>query len=100
MSQRRVSKSKRPGWRAPLSRPIQVKSGPKLETLANVRDFILAEPSHVQERPSWQVTTAALLAAAEGREDVGVATYRAENALFLQARWLPPKESARLNQRE
>jgi hypothetical protein len=33
MSQRSVSKSKRAGWRAPLSRPIQVKSGPKLETL-------------------------------------------------------------------
>jgi hypothetical protein len=33
----------------------------------------------------------ALLAAADGREDVGVVTYRTENALFLQARWRPPK---------
>jgi hypothetical protein len=93
MSQRRIAKSKRAvvGWCAPLSRPIQVKAGPKLETLADVRDFILAEPGHVQERPSWQLAAAALLEAAEGREDVGVATYRAENALFLQARWRPPK---------
>jgi hypothetical protein len=88
---RRVTKSKRAGWRAPLSRPIQVKSGPTLETLADVREFILTEPGHVQERPSWQLATVALLAAADGREDVGVATYRVENALFLQARWLPPK---------
>jgi hypothetical protein len=82
MSQGRVTKSKRVaiGWRAPLSRPIQVKAGPKLETLADVRDFILAEPGHVQERLSWQLVTAA-----------GVATYRTENALFLQARWRPPK---------
>jgi hypothetical protein len=93
MSQGRVTKSKRVaiGWRAPLSRPIQVKAGPKLETLADVRDFILAEPGHVQERPSWQLVAAALLEAAEGREDAGVATYRTENALFLQARWRPPK---------
>jgi hypothetical protein len=92
MSKRSVN-SKRVivGWRAPLSRPIQVKSGPKLETLADIRDFILAEPGYVQERPSWQLVAAALLEAAEGREDVGVATYRAENALFLQARWRPPK---------
>jgi hypothetical protein len=58
--------------------------------LADVRDFILADPGHVQERPSWQLA-AALLEAAKGREDPGVATYRTENALFLQARWLPPK---------
>jgi hypothetical protein len=93
VSSRSVTKSKRAvvGWRAPLSRPIQVKAGPKLQTLADVRDFILSEPEHVQERPSWQLAAAALLAAAEGREDVGVATYRTENALFMQARWRPPK---------
>jgi hypothetical protein len=32
------------------------------------------------------VVAAALLECAEGREDAGVATYRTENALFLQAR--------------
>jgi hypothetical protein len=92
MSQRRIAKSKRDvvGCRTHLSRPIQVKAGPKLETLAHVRDFILAEPGHVQERPSWQLVAAALLEAAEGREDLGVATYHTENALFLQARWFPP----------
>jgi hypothetical protein len=47
--------------------------------------------THVQERPSWQLATVALLAAADGREDVGVATHRVEDALFLKARWLPPK---------
>jgi hypothetical protein len=90
MPKRSVTKPKRAGWRARLSRPIQVKSGPKLETLSDVRDFILAEPGHVQE-PAWQLAAVALLAAADGREDIAVATHRAENALFLQARWRPPK---------
>jgi hypothetical protein len=82
--------SKRAGWRARLSRPIQVKSGPKLVTLADVRDFILAEPGHIQERPAWQLAAVSLLAAADGREEVATATSRVENALFLQARWRPP----------
>jgi hypothetical protein len=67
MPKRSVTKSKRAGWRARLSRPIQVKSGPKLETLSDVRDFILAEPGHVQEGPAWQLAAVALLAAADGR---------------------------------
>jgi hypothetical protein len=45
----------------------------------------------VQERPVWQLAAAAVLDAAEGRQDIGMATRRTENALFLQAGWVPPK---------
>ncbi len=88
---RSVVKSKRQSWRVRLSRPIQVRNGPKLETLADVRDFILAKPGHVQERPIWQLAAAALLYAAENGGAIALATRRTENALFLQARWRPPE---------
>jgi len=84
---RTVVKPKRQSWRVHLSRPIQVRNGPKLETLADVRDFILAEPGHVQDRPLWQLAAAALLDAAENGGPIALATRRMENALFLQARW-------------
>lgn len=91
MSPRTRVRPRRSNWRSPLARSIKVKNGPKLEKLADVRAYILAEPANVQERPAWQLAAAALLAAAEDGGQVGLATDRTENALFLQARWLPPK---------
>ena len=78
-------------WSAALSRPIKVKNGPTLATLADVRAFMLGEPGHMMERPLWQQAAAALLAAAEDGGQVELATARTENALFMQARWMPPR---------
>ena len=48
-----------------LARPIGVKGGRKLETLADVRDFILEEPDYIQTRQSWQRAAKLLIEAAE-----------------------------------
>ena len=45
------------GWSAKLSRPIQLKDGTQLQTLADVRDFISGQPEHIQERTFWQHAT-------------------------------------------
>jgi hypothetical protein len=47
------------------ARPIALKDGTTLATLADVRSFILNEPEHVQERNSWQRAAALLMEAAE-----------------------------------
>ena len=44
----------RSGWFAKLSRPIVLRDGTTLATLADVRAFILKKPAHIQERNSWQ----------------------------------------------
>ena len=43
-----------PGWSAKLSRAIELRNGTKFLTLADVRDFILDQPEHIQERSFWQ----------------------------------------------
>jgi hypothetical protein len=78
-----------PGWSAPLTRPIRVKNGPTLRSLADLRGFIIRQPPTVHERKTWQSACELLRAAAEGSGDVGAVTEKFELALFLESRWLP-----------
>jgi hypothetical protein len=80
---------RRSGWSAKLTRPITLKNGIKLVTLADVRAFILNEPEHIQRRNSWQRAAELMMAAAEGHGTEG-ATKQIELALFLEARYLRP----------
>jgi hypothetical protein len=80
-----------PRWSAFLTRPVRVKNGPTLRTLDDLRDFILNEPTALQERKPWQCACELLLAAAERDGDIGVVTEKIELALFLESRWLPAR---------
>ena len=79
----------KPGWQSKLSRPISLKTGTKLETLADARAFILDMlPESDHDRSSWQHATELLIEAAErggrrGNDRV------IERALFLQGMWMP-----------
>jgi hypothetical protein len=42
------------GCAAKLSRPIVLKDGTTVATLADARSFILRQPNHIQERRAWQ----------------------------------------------
>ena len=56
----------KPGWQSKLSRPISLKTGTKLETLADARAFILDMlPESDHDRSSWQHATELLIEAAE-----------------------------------
>jgi hypothetical protein len=71
-------------WSYRLSRPIQVKDGPTLRTLDDVRIFMLDNlPEEAQARRSWQKACEILLAAADGLADVRAVTRQVELALFL-----------------
>jgi len=66
-------------WSYRLSRPIPVKDGPTLRTLADVRTFMLDNlPEDDQARRSWQKACEILLAAADGLADVRAATRQVE----------------------
>lgn len=84
-------------WPAHLTRPVQVKNGPTLRTLDDLRAFILSEPKAVQERKIWQCACELLLAAAEGDGDIGAVTEKVELALFLEARLLPVPTASPIN---
>ena len=73
-------------WHSQLSHPIVLRDGTKLETLSEARAFILGEPSHIQERISWQEAAELLMAAAEDGARIKDATEQIEMALFLEAR--------------
>jgi hypothetical protein len=75
-----MKKTKSRGWSAKLTRRIVLKDGTALETLADVRGFILNEPEHIQERNSWQRAVELLLAAAETGRGIEEATEKVENA--------------------
>jgi hypothetical protein len=45
---------KRSGWPAHLTRPVQVKNGPTLRALDDLRAYILSGPKAVRERKLWQ----------------------------------------------
>jgi hypothetical protein len=51
---------------------VQLKNGPVLETLADVRELILALPPNVQMRDMWQALCEDLLAAANTKYTSGV----------------------------
>lgn len=53
------------GWSAPFSRPLTLRDGMKLETLADARAFVLMLPPGDQERQSWQKAAELLIEAAE-----------------------------------
>ena len=73
-------------WSALLSRPLTLRDGTTLTTLADARGAILALPSSDEERNAWLKAADLLMAAAEQGGDVAAATEQVELALFLQAR--------------
>ena len=73
------------GWSAPLSRPLTLHDGTRLETLADAPAFVLALPPGDQERNAWQRAAARLIDAAEHGGDIEAATHQVFAALFVQA---------------
>ena len=78
--------ARKPRWQARLSRPLTLRDGKKLETLADARRLILALSESDQERNAWQHAAALLIEAAESGGDVSAATTQVRIALHLQAR--------------
>jgi hypothetical protein len=76
----------RKGWSAKLSRPIGLRDGTTLKTLADLRRFVLAEPEHIQHRSSWQRVAELLIDAAESGGDIETLTTVTERVLFIEAR--------------
>ena len=76
-------------WNTVLSRPIRVKDGSTLKTLADARAYILELPSEVTARPSWRDAAETLVEAAEGRATVAEASQKVETALFVLGKWTP-----------
>jgi hypothetical protein len=72
-------------WRRKLSRPLQIREGPTLFTLADARAFILDLSAADQCRNSIQRAAEMILAAADGG-DVGAATEQLRLALFTSGK--------------
>jgi hypothetical protein len=75
-------------WSARLARPIELRDGTELDTLADAANFILALPEHYQDRNSWKRATELLMQAAEQDGDIEAATEQFERALFLEASYV------------
>jgi hypothetical protein len=90
-----MSRASADRWQAKLSRPIVMRDGTKLETLAEAGAFILALPEAFQHRNSWQKASELLIAAADRDGSIEAATEAAteagERAGFLQFLWMPAK---------
>jgi hypothetical protein len=86
-----VTKKNRMGWATRLSRSVAIKNGPTLITLHDVRTFILAEAARIQKQHAWNRAIELAMAAADTGEGIETATRSVENALFLEARWVPPE---------
>jgi hypothetical protein len=78
-------------WDAKLTRPLKVRKGPKLETLADAGRFIGTMPERDQGRQAWINATDALMAAAERGGSIDAATDAIDGALFLQDKLEPGK---------
>ena len=76
------------GWSAKLSRPIELRNGTTFRTLADVRDFILEQPEHIQARSFWQHAAKQLINAAEEGGDIETATKQIELALFFEGHFV------------
>jgi hypothetical protein len=76
-------------WQAKLSRPIVMRDGAKLQTLADAGAFILALPEGYQHRNSWMKATELLMEAADRKGSIEAATEAVERAGFLQMMWMP-----------
>ena len=72
-------------WSALLSRPLTLRDGKKLATLADARAFVLALPAAYQDRNAWQSAAGLLMAAAEHGGSVEAATDQVAAAAFMQA---------------
>jgi hypothetical protein len=78
--------SKRPsGWSRPLARPVTLRSGSSLVTLADVRSYLFKRmQTNRRESPNWQRVTALLLSAARSDEvDVADVTIALEMAASM-----------------
>ena len=69
---------------ASYRRAIELRNGTKFLTLADVRDFILDQPEHIQERSFWQHAAELLINAADDGGDLEAATRQVELALFFE----------------
>ena len=84
----RASSSRSPSfhWDAKLTRPLQVRDGPKLETLADASRLIVKLPWRYQRHQAWISATELLIAAAERGGSIDEATDAVDAALFLQGK--------------
>jgi hypothetical protein len=73
-------------WDAKLTRPLQVRDGPKLETLADASRLIGKLPWRYQRHQAWISATELLMAAAERGASIVAATDALDAALFLQGK--------------
>jgi hypothetical protein len=73
------------GWSRPLARPVTLRGGSNLVTLADVRTFLFKRlNAGRQESPNWQRVTALLLSAARSDEvDVADVTIALEMAASM-----------------
>ena len=76
-------------WPAKLTRPIIMRDGTKLATLAEAGAFVLALPESYQHRNSWMKATELLMQAADRDGSIEAATEAVERAGFLQFLWMP-----------
>ena len=76
------------GWARPLARPVTMRDGTSLVTLADVRSFLFKRLQlNRRESPNWQRVTALLLAAARSDEvDVADVTIALEMAVSMEDR--------------
>jgi hypothetical protein len=79
------------GWSRPLARPVALRGGSSLVTLADVRTFLFKRmQGNRRESPNWQRVTALLLSAARSDEvDVADVTIALEMAASMDEG--PPK---------
>jgi hypothetical protein len=70
-------------WDAKLTRPLQVRDGPKLETLTDAGRLIAKLPWRYQRHQAWVSATELLMAAAERGGSIESTTDQIEGALFL-----------------
>ena len=73
------------GWSRPLARPVTLRSGSSLVTLADVRTFLFKRlNANRRESSNWQRVTALLLSAARSHEvDVADVTIALEMAASI-----------------
>jgi hypothetical protein len=72
-------------WDCSLTRPVRVKGGPELRTLADARAYLLTLPETQQGEPRWQSVARRLLIASE-TGDVETVTDQLELALLVGAK--------------
>jgi hypothetical protein len=83
------------GWSRPLARPVLLRGGSSLVTLADVRTFLFKRlNAHRQESSNWRRVTALLLSAARSEAvDVADVTIALEMAASMDER--PPKPESK-----